>query len=110
MGPLLWTGIRFVAWVCIIRIERERHARPWFKTEKLVVTTEFKECLKSSPTLNGLDRDLLAWEVHTVVSRTEEYETVRSIKNTNVVSRLLDWYLRNYPGFDGTVSLLTRFS
>jgi hypothetical protein len=36
--------------------------------------------------------------------------TVGSIKNTNVVSRLLDWYLRNYPGFDGTVSLLTRFS
>ena len=39
MGPLLRTGIRFSAWVNMIRIERERHARPWLKTEKLVVTT-----------------------------------------------------------------------
>ena len=102
MGPLLRTGIRFVAWVCIIRIERERHARPWFKTEKLVVTTEFKECLKSSPTLNGLDRDLLAWEVHTVVSRTEEFELFTNIDRSVWSNRLgshyrryLDWLVVN---------------
>ena len=102
MGPLLRTGIRFVAWVYMTRIERERHARPWLKTEKLMVTRKFQESLKSSPTLNGLNRDLLAWVVHTVVSRTEEFELFTNIDRSVWSNRLgshyrryLDWLVVN---------------
>jgi hypothetical protein len=84
------------------RIELERHARPWLKTEKLVVTRKFQGCLKASPDLNGLDRDLLAWVVHTVVSRTEEYDWFTNIERSVWSNRLgshyrryLDWLVVN---------------
>jgi len=49
------------------RIERERNQRPWLKTEKLVVTRKFQELVQSPHLLNGLDPNLLAWVVHTVI-------------------------------------------
>lgn len=84
------------------RIERERNQRPWLKTEKLVVTTKFQECVQSPHLVNGLDPNLLAWVIHTVVSRSEDYELFTNINRSVWSNRLgsnyrrfLDWLVVN---------------
>ena len=84
------------------RIERERNQRPWLKTEKLVVTTKFQECVQSPHLVNGLDPHLLAWVIHTVVSRSEDYELFTNINRSVWSNRLgsnyrrfLDWLVVN---------------
>ena len=85
------------------RIERERNQRPWLKTEKLVVTRKFQELVESPHLLNGLDPNLLAWVVDTVISECgDNYqffaEIPREVWSNRLDSnyrRFLDWLVVN---------------
>ena len=85
------------------RIERERNQRPWLKTEKLVVTRKFQELVQSPHLLNGLDPNLLAWVVDTVISECgDNYqffaEIPREVWSNRLDSnyrRFLDWLVVN---------------
>ena len=85
------------------RIERERSKRPWLKTEKLVVTRKFQELVQSPHLLNGLDPNLLAWVVDTVISECgDNYqffaEIPREVWSNRLDSnyrRFLDWLVVN---------------